>query len=261
MVALVLVLSLAVQAPVPSAALTEAQQLFYNSRYAEAAARLSCAAPDADLAACELRASALHFQIKRALGDAPDKGKALAACGAPCGEALALFAEATAQGQAIARARLTKAPADLTALFYLGKLDLNYVWLNLSTLGRRTGWDEYHEAKRSMDAVLKADPTHVRALVARAWMDYIVGTRVPWGTRWLLGGGNRKRGLETVRKAANVSADFYTEVEADFALWEMLARDKQTREAIEVARQLQARFPENPDLPKFIRENTRTRPN
>jgi hypothetical protein len=255
-VALVFALALAAQAAAPSAALTDAQQLFYNSRYADAAARLSCASDDADLAACELRASALHFLIKRAIGDVPDKGKALAACGATCAEALAMFAEVTTQGQAIARARLMKDPADQTALFYLGKLDLNYVWLNLSTLGRRTGWDEYHEAKRSMEAVLKADPAHVRALVARAWMDYIVGTRVPWGTRWLLGGGNRKRGLETVRKAATVSADLYTEVEAEFALWEMLARDKQTAEALVVAKELAKRFPDNPDLPKFIAENT-----
>lgn len=241
--------------PQPPSALTEAQQLFYNARYPEAAARLSCMDDAADLAACELRASALHFQIKRAIGDVPDKGKALAACGATCAEALAMFAEVTEQGQAIARARLMKDPADQTALFYLGKLDLNYVWLNLSTIGRRTGWDEYHEAKRSMEAVLTADPTHVRARVARAWMDYIVGTRVPWGTRWLLGGGNRKRGLQTVREAANVTDDFYTEVEADFALWEMLARDKQIPEALVVAKELQARFPDNPDLRKFVEQN------
>jgi hypothetical protein len=245
------------QAAAASSPLVDAQQLFYNSRYAEAAARLSCASDHADLAACELRASALHFQIKRALGEAPDKAKALAACGTVCAEALEAFGSATRQGQAIARARLTKDARDQTALFYLGKLDLNYVWLYLGTLGRRTGWDEFHEAKRSLDAVLEADPAHVRARVARAWMDYIVGTRVPWGTRWLLGGGNRARGLAAVRDAANAPADFYTEVEADFALWEMLARDKQMAEAVVVARQLQVRFPNNPDLPRFIEQNSK----
>lgn len=241
----------------PPAPLEAAQHLFYNSRYAEAAARLSCADADADLAACELRASALHFQIKRALGDAEDKGKALAACGAVCAQALAQFGEATRQGQAIARAQLKKDPRDLRALFYLGKLDLNYVWINLGTLGRRTGWDEYHEAKRSLEAVLAAEPMHIRARVALAWMDYIVGTRVPWGTRWLFGGGNKNRGMASVREAAKMPADFYTEVEADFALWEMLAREKKMEEAVAVARELQARFPENPDLPRFIEQNTK----
>jgi tetratricopeptide (TPR) repeat protein len=244
------------QASPSTSPLTEAQQLFYNSRYAEAAARLSCGSDEADLAACELRASALHFQIKRAIGDASDKGKALTACGTVCAEALAAFADTTRQGQAIARARLKKDPRDQDALFYLGKLDLNHVWLHLGTLGRRTGWDEYHEAKRSLEAVLEADPAHIRARVARAWMDYIVGTRVPWGTRWLLGGGNRKRGLASVRDAANAPADFYTEVEADFALWEMLARDKQYPEAVDVAKQLLVRFPDNPDLPRFIEQHS-----
>ena len=246
------------QATSASSPLEEAQQLFYNSRYAEAAARLSCASEDADLAACELRASALHFQIKRAIGDAKDKGTALTACGIVCADALEAFARVTRQGQAIARARLMQDPRDQSALFYLGKLDLNHVWLHLGTLGRRTGWDEFHEAKRSLDAVLEADPSHIRARIARAWMDYIVGTRVPWGTRWLLGGGNRKRGLTAVREAANAPADFYTEVEADFALWEMLARDRQMAAAVEVARQLQQRFPNNPDLPRFIEQNSKT---
>ena len=34
--------------------------------------------------------------------------------------------------------------ADETALFFLGQLDLNHVWLQLGTLGRKTGWNEYY---------------------------------------------------------------------------------------------------------------------
>jgi hypothetical protein len=34
----------------------------------------------------------------------------------------------------------------------------------------------------------------LRARVARAWIDYIVDTRMPLGTRWLLGGGNKNAG-------------------------------------------------------------------
>ena len=69
-------------------------------------------------------------------------------------------------------------------------------------LGKKTGWDEYWEARKSLDAVLKANPKHVRARVARGWIDYIVDTRMPWGTRWVLGGGNKKKGLTTLREAA-----------------------------------------------------------
>ncbi len=47
----------------------------------------------------------------------------------------------------------------------------------------KTGWDEYWEARRSLDFVVRRQPQHVRALVARAWIDYIVDTRMPWGTR------------------------------------------------------------------------------
>src|SRR5215217_4833715 len=53
--------------------LLAAQDLFYNAKYPEAAAMalaLREAQPD-ELAAYELRTSALHFQIKRAIGDAP----------------------------------------------------------------------------------------------------------------------------------------------------------------------------------------------
>src|SRR6266540_2676856 len=56
-------------------ALDGAQRLFYNGRY-EAAAEATlpmCAASPDDLAACELRTSSLLFQIKRLVGEAPDK--------------------------------------------------------------------------------------------------------------------------------------------------------------------------------------------
>ena len=61
-------------------------------------------------------------------------------------------------GQALARERLKTSPNDEEALFFLGKLDLNYVWLELGLLGHKTGWDEYWEARKSLDAVLKQNP-------------------------------------------------------------------------------------------------------
>jgi hypothetical protein len=93
---------------------------------------------------------------------------------------------------------------------------------------------------------------NVRARVARAWMDYIVGTRVPWGTRWVMGGGSKSRGLKMVREAAQTPADFYTRIEAQFGLWEMLTREGRREEAVAVAKDLLTHFPENKDLVKFI---------
>jgi hypothetical protein len=83
-------------------------------------------------------------------------------------------------------------------------------------------------------------------------MDYIVGTRVPWGTRWVMGGGDRDRALKTLRDDPPPQADFYAKVEADFALWEMLAREGKRAEALPVAQGLLAKFPENEDLAKFV---------
>jgi hypothetical protein len=100
--------------------------------------------------------------------------------------------------------------------------------------------------------VLKRNPGHVRARVARAWIDYIVDTKLPRGTKWLLGGGNKKRGLLVVRQAANAEADFFIQAEAGFALWDMQVREGAVVDAIATARELARDFPENRDLIKFL---------
>lgn len=238
-----------------------AQRLFYNARYdaaAAQAAQLRAAHPD-DLATYELRTSALLFQLRRAIGDPPDKNKALKKC-VPCPALMTAFAEETAAGQAKTRARLKTDPHDETALFYLGKLDLNHVWLHLGTLGKRTGWGEYWEARRSLDAVLKRNPAHVRARVARAWIDYIVDTKVPWGVRWMLGGGDKKKALRVARQAADADADFFTKAEAGFALWEMQIREKDFTEAVVTARRLALDFPKNPEVAEFLAVRAKLRP-
>jgi hypothetical protein len=162
------------------------------------------------------------------------------------------FVKDIAEGQKAARDMLRRNPRDASALFYLGKLDLNFVWLQLGPLGRKTGWDEYWEARRSLDAVIKEQPRHVRALVARAWIDYIVNTKMPWGTRWVLGGGSRKRALAAVRDAASIEAEFFSHTEAEFALWDMQVRERDLVQATDVARRLAANFPDNPELAAFL---------
>ena len=235
------------------AALQTAHQLFYSGRYADAsAAALEMCGPDVNvLRACELRTSSLHFMLRRAMGDSADKAQAFARC-TECPALLTTFVDDTRRAAAAARTRLNTVPGDEDTLFLLGKLDLNYVWLQLGTLGRRTGLEEYREARRSLDAVLKRNPANVRAKVARAWIDYIVDTKMPFGTKWLLGGGNKKKGLQSVREAADAEADLFIRAEAVFALWDMQVREKNFSGAAVTARRLIADFPDNADVRKFL---------
>lgn len=240
-------------APPDRPTLASVQHEFYNARYDAAAAlavELISSNTD-DLAAYEIRTSALHFQLKGALGDHPDKDKTFKQCGT-CPTLMKAFLSDTARGQALARARLRTDPKDDTALFFLGKLDLNYVWLQTGTLGRKTGWDEYWEARKSLDTVLKRDPRNVRARVARGWIDYIVDTRMARGTKWLFGGGSKKRAFIAAREAASAETDFFTHAEATFALWDMLVRERNLAEATPIARTLARDFPENRELITFL---------
>jgi hypothetical protein len=241
--------------------LADAYRLFYNAHYEEAAAvadSLRATAPQT-LENDEVRTSALLFQLRGLLNgqDARDgdKNEALKRCTA-CVAVLASFMADLHHGQALARAAIKAKPNDEEALFFLGKLDLNYVWLELGLLGHKTGWDEYWEARKSIDAVLKLNPKHVRARVARGWIDYIVNTRMPWGTRWLLGGGNKKRGIAAVREASKMEADFFTRAEADFALWDMTVRERDFATATQLAERLARDFPDNREVARFL--STRT---
>ena len=243
-----------------ASALADAQALFYNARYAEAAAATDALfGGDTSLPARELRTAAVLFQLRRAIGEPQDKDRAFKAC-VRCADLYADFMVHLAAGQREARAALKAHPGDPETLFLLGKLDLNYVWLVLGTLGRRTGWDEYWEARRSLDAALKLEPVHMRARVARAWIDYIVDTRTPWGTGWLLGGGNKKRALAVMRTAASEPGDFYDAAEALFGLWDMQVRERRFTEALESARRLSVLFPENPDVARFVASRTNPQP-
>lgn len=242
----------------------QAQDAFYNGLYeraAELALALRALEPNAQ-ASYEIRSSALLFQLKRALGDDKRSGgketvkraDALRAC-APCADWLSALRQDIKDGQVLARSMLKADPSDISALFFLGKLDLNYLWLELGVLDRRTGWSEFWEAKRSLDAVLEQDPLHVRARVARAWTDYIVGSSLPRGTRWLLGGGNRTRGLRELREAAAMDAPFFERTEALFGLWDMEQRETHIDEAIVVAHTLARDFSSNQEIARFLREH------
>lgn len=72
------------------------------------------------------------------------------------------------------------------------------------------------------------------------------------GTRWLLGGGNKKKGLLAIREAAGSESDFFTRAEARFALWDTQVRERDTSGALATAVTLLRDFPENQELRKFI---------
>jgi hypothetical protein len=233
--------------------LDDAQSLFYNAHY-EAAASLALALRSSNtegLANDELRTSALLFQLRSLVEGPAERGEALRNC-APCPGLIGDFFTEIRHGQNLARTTLQASPGDETALFFLGKLDLNYIWMQLGPLRHRTGLNEYWEARRSLDAVLKNNPRHVRARVARAWIDYIVDTKMPWATGWLLGGGNRKHALIAVGEAAHMESDFFAHAEAEFALWNMHVRERDMTRATEVARRLADNFPENHELVAFL---------
>lgn len=241
------------QGATPAAELDSAQHLFYSGKYVEAIAATGPLrqVQASALAAYELRTSALHFRIKRLLGSAKDKDAAFKQC-QTCADLLKEFmADATA-GRALARDGLKAAPRDEARLYLLAKLDLNEVWLNNSTLGRRKGFGLYKDARREIDGVLAINPRNLRARVAHAWIDYAVDTRVPFGFKWILGGGDRKRALKNMREAAAMKGGHWEEAEASFGLWEMLAAEQMTNDALTVARQLIVTFPENEELQRFI---------
>ena len=236
------------------AGLEDARRAFFNARY-ETAAYLALGLQDSaarSLDAYEVRTSALHFLLRNALGTGTDKERAFEHC-VSCATLLKAFLDDTAKGQAIARAQLDVDARDTTTLFYLGKLNLNCVWLHIETLGRKTGWREYWDARRRLDAALRDNPRHTRARVARAWVDYIVGTRLTRGTMWVLGGGSKKAAPSGAREAAAADSDFYARVEAEFALWEMLVRDRQLTEATTIVRRLAREFLDNHKMANFLK--------
>ena len=65
--------------------------------------------------------------------------------------------------------------------------------------------------------------------------------------RWILGSGNKGRGLLAVEEAAP-----FGKVEAMFALWDMQAREKHFAKAVVTARALSHDFPDNRELVRFI---------
>jgi hypothetical protein len=82
---------------------------------------------------------------------------------------------------------------------------------------------------------------------------------VPRGTRWLLGGGNKRKALLVMREAAGMPAEPFVEAEAGFGLWDMQVRERSFAEAAVTARELLTDFPGNEELRRFLAGNGGTR--
>ncbi len=235
---------------------SEAQRLFYSGHYQAAATMAETLLQNspADLSVLELRSSALLLEFRRLSTLEANRGRPVKGCPS-CVDVLAAFFRETDRGAVLARERLHTHPRDVSALYFLGKLDLNYVWMQVGTLGRRTAWKEFREARQALDDAIAVDADHTRALVARAYIDYIVDTKVPWGVRWIVGGGDRERALATVERAAHADSEFFAATEARFARWDLQTREHNVPAAVAVAEQLSRDFPANTELRKFLDTN------
>ena len=234
--------------------LEDAQRSFYSGRY-EDAAQLSgslCSAGADDLEACELRTSSLHFQIRRAMGDVCRQGTRLDDVrGLPRSD---VGVRRGYRSRAHARTRAgssgiptTMRPCSCWARSISITSGCNWERVDARPVGTSIG-----KRENRWTQVLKRNPSHLRARVARAWIDYIVGTKMPRGTRWVLGGGSKKKGLRVVREAASAEGDFFERAEATFALWDMQVRERDLAEAVVTAEQLARDFPDNRELARFL---------
>jgi hypothetical protein len=128
---------------------------------------------------------------------------------------LTAFLSNTSQGQAIARGRLRINPTDGDALFS-GEAQLICVWLHVETLGRKTGWSVWEAGDRWTPFSKTIHST--AELVLRAWIDYIVDTKM---ARHALAARRRQQEARSSgREAASAESEFFVRVEAEFALWE-----------------------------------------
>ena len=68
----------------------------------------------------------------------------------------------------------------------------------------------------------------------------------------MLGGGNKKKGLQVVQRGGATQAEPFVQAEAMFALWDMQVRERKIAEAVVTARSLARDFPDNQELAKFL---------
>lgn len=157
------------------------------------------------------------------------------------------FFEGIAKSQEHARAYLNEHPGDLGARYYLGACE-GALGVFAFTIERsyRNALKHGKAAYEIQRSIVAEDPDFVDSYLTLGSYEYVVGN-LPWYIKWLatLAGyhGTEARGFEYVSRAAREG--FFIRDEARVLLMVMYVREDENRYALEVARQLHRRYPQN----------------
>ena len=237
-----------------------AKEAFYNERYAEADALALKARGilPREPESYELRTTVLLFRLKRELGVNGQKANraGISHCAA-CPGLLVAFEEDLRAGIREAERLRGDIRHRNRADFFLAKLRLNRIWLNLQVLDQKRGLGDYRDARHRLQEILAREPDHIRAVTAFAWIDYIVGDR-NYVFRKLLGGGDKDRAMASLYRALVLCEEGgrneFDCAEARFGLLEILKSEGRTGEERILAKKLFQRFPGNSGLARRTKE-------
>ncbi len=162
-------------------------------------------------------------------------------------EDAAAFYEGIAQSQENAEKYLETHPGDLEARYYLGSCQ-GALAVFAFTIERsyRKALKHGKESYRLQRTIVAEDPEFVDSYMTLGSYEYVVGN-LPWYIKWLasLAGyrGSEARGFDYVARAAKEG--YLVRDDARLLLMVMYVREDENDYAIEVARQLHQRYPEN----------------
>ncbi len=144
-----------------------------------------------------------------------------------------------------AEARLKANPKDIDALFARGwARSLRATYLAMVQRSFGSGLHLALQARGDHDHVLQMDPNYADAKMVVGIYQYVVGS-LPLAFKILIGftgiTGNRERGMEMLRDAANRGV--ITSVESRTSMMLFLRREAKYQDAIQLAQNLSAQYP------------------
>lgn len=157
------------------------------------------------------------------------------------------FFEGVATSQERALRYLEKHPGDLDARYYLGSCE-GALGVFAFTVERsyRKALKHGRESYVIQQGVVEAEPDYVDSYMTLGSYEYVVGN-LPWYIKWFanLAGyrGTEERGFEYVARAARDG--WFVKDDARVLLMVMYVRESENDYALEVARQLHRRYPQN----------------
>jgi hypothetical protein len=162
-------------------------------------------------------------------------------------QTIAQFRELTKAAKQLAEARLKRNARDIEALYYLGAIEGLKAAFAYAVERRFVG--AALDGSRSVDRhrdVIKLDPDFHDAEVTIGIYDYTVGglpllLKIAYGVTGAR--GSKKRGLETLERVARIGK--WARDDARIVLIALYKREGRFNDAINVTRDLQARYPRN----------------